>query len=259
MSSVIVNAIWNYKGGDLNGTQTAIFVRMAWYASDAGRDIFPSVATLCEQTKFKKTAVRETIQYLIEQKFLIRMITSKGRHTNTYKINLERLKLVDEFDQNSSKLDESAKRTDENQPSAKRTVNPPPNGLNPPPGDTIKTIKDESKNNNSVVDEKMIKKALKVGISEIQLEYLIKHNKADKVMFQLEALSNTKGVVNPIGWLTEAVKRDYAPHKANTAVLAPPAYEMWDEKKYRQECLEREKLIDPNHWADQMLNSSLKN
>jgi len=134
-----------------------------------------------------------------------------------------------------------------------------PQVVNPPFSNTKPESKTKENNNKAVVvDEKIIRKALGLGIKEFELMYLIEANSREKVEFHLEALLKAKGVRSPIAWLTDALKHGYTQPEANTAVFAPSSHEVWDEAKYKRDCREREKLSDPNDWREKMLSSVLQ-
>jgi hypothetical protein len=101
MSGKLLQAVWDYAGDDLNSTETHILARMAWYASDAGGDIFPSTATLCDQIKLGRTQLFENLKSLKHKEFIIPDGESKNK-TIRYRINLAKLGLEQEFNEFSS-------------------------------------------------------------------------------------------------------------------------------------------------------------
>lgn len=224
MSFEIARAVWNYTGTDLNGVQTAILARMAWYASDGGRDIYPSLKKLCQQTKFGETAVREAIKYLIKNEFLTVSYQSSGHHTNQYCINLKRLELVNEFDDKSSSIElstgESAKR-------GPRETNPSSNGGYTPretQGIPLATrtqytnnknniknnnVVDKTKTANRAIGNELTKLATSLGVDQFVMDSLAKQYPQDKIFQKLKLMSRTPGVTTPGGWLRTALKQDY--------------------------------------------------
>lgn len=101
MSGKLLQAVWAYRGSDLDCTETHILARMAWYASDAGGDIFPSIATLCLETKLGRSQMFERIKSLKNKGFIVPEGTS-GIKTKRYRISLEKLGVENEFNHMSS-------------------------------------------------------------------------------------------------------------------------------------------------------------
>jgi hypothetical protein len=95
MCHFIAQAVWDYQGDDLDGTQTAILSRMAWYASWSGIDIYPSIHSLSRQTKFTTRTIERTLKYLRDKKFIIvHKKANKSRHMATnYRINFEKINM----------------------------------------------------------------------------------------------------------------------------------------------------------------------
>lgn len=103
MSGKLLQAVWAYRGKDLDCTETHILARMAWYASDAGGDIFPAIKTLCEETKLGRTQMYERLKALKEKGFLIAEGAST-KQTIKYRLSLARLGIIDEFNDLSSRV-----------------------------------------------------------------------------------------------------------------------------------------------------------
>jgi len=109
MSGKLLQAVWSYRGKDLDCTETHILARMAWYASDAGGDIFPSIKTLCEETKLGRSQMYERLSGLKEKGFLIPEGVS-NKQTKRYRISVEKLGLINEFSNLSSQLELNSTR-----------------------------------------------------------------------------------------------------------------------------------------------------
>lgn len=266
MSAPIVMAIWNYQGKDLNGVQTAIFARMGWYASDAGRDIFPSVNTLSLQTKFGETAVREAIKHLIANSFLIQVETSTGRHSNKYNINLAKLGITNQFTSSSSTIPSAeplAKRRVENEPLAKRRVNPSPDEANPSPDEPNRLLNTNFKNNNVVVDEKLFELATKAGISSAEVEGMVTGFGKEQVAMQLKYLSRQTNVANPLGWVLTALKKNFKASPkpegqgSSNPIYNPSSNEIWSPELQARRNREAEKLASTS-WQDKAIAEKLK-
>lgn len=118
----------------------------------------------------------------------------------------------------------------------------------------------ELKNNSKVVvAEKIMKKALSLGITERQISTLIATHGEQKVIPQLDRLAEAKGVSTPIAWLTYAIKENIAPMATtgglkipSPAPMALASHEAWDENKYKANCRELEQLSDPNDWRNKL-------
>ena len=103
MSGKLLQAVWAYRGKDLDCTETHILARMAWYASDAGGDIFPSVNTLAAEIKLSRSQLYERLIGLKEKGFITPEGTSAKR-TVRYRLSPERIGVVDEFNDMSSRI-----------------------------------------------------------------------------------------------------------------------------------------------------------
>lgn len=77
----------------LNGIETSVYVRMALYASEDGRNIYPSLNTLVAELKYSKRAIQRSIKSLLAKERIILVKESiRGLHrANEYKINLKLL------------------------------------------------------------------------------------------------------------------------------------------------------------------------
>lgn len=95
MCHVIPQYVWNYDGKDLDGIQTAILSRLAWYAGWDGANIYPSISTLSEQTKFSISTIKRVLKYLRDHDFLIiDAEANRGTYTSTkYRINFDKIKM----------------------------------------------------------------------------------------------------------------------------------------------------------------------
>lgn len=254
MSFEIARAIWNYKGRDLNGTQTAILVRMAWYASDSGRDIFPSREELSRQTKFGLSTIRDALAYFRKEGFLIPEKALPGKAVN-YRISLERLQLTNQFNDNSSTLPEHEAPTTQAATAQVPRRQPPTTQAATA---HIKTSKNIFKNNNSVVDKKLLGQAISRGVTEVQINNFINTYGPERVTSQLRLLVATNGIINPIGWLTQALRKHYEPRIDGPVSIGAINNQIWSPDIYEQQCRERDKLIDPNDWREQELKSFLQ-
>lgn len=74
----------------LNGIETAVYARMALYANESGRSIYPSINTLVAELKFSRTTIKEAIKTLIDKRriILVKQGNSKTHQSNEYRINL---------------------------------------------------------------------------------------------------------------------------------------------------------------------------
>lgn len=117
----------------------------------------------------------------------------------------------------------------------------------------------ELKNNNSVVDKKLLNDALTAGINEGQLRELILAHGEAQVSIHLEQLLKAKKVSTPIAWLTYAIKHNIAPSAPTDALVAPksPTSGLWDENKYKAACKEAEALCDPNDWREKLISATM--
>lgn len=258
----IAKAVWDYNGKDLNGVQTAILARMAWYASSAGRDIFPSKETLVEQTKFSLSAVKSAIKYLIQNNFLIECTKSKGRHSTTYRINLERLKITQLFDQSSSTFDLSEPVARKPvvthitpQPVARKPVNRSGDDRNRSGDDHIKTNKDNYKNSSSNAADYLEELISTSNASrELIAELVAKHGN-EMLAKQLLNLSKRFNVANPDKWLRVACAKNYElaaeENKMVDFAMSPASYEVWTPCLQQQRNKAVEAFRDPNDWREQ--------
>jgi hypothetical protein len=269
MSAPIVMAIWNYTGKDLNATQTAIFVRMGWYASDAGRDIFPRVDTLVLQTKFSERTVREVLKHLRENNFIIVEAEATNTMPTKYKVNLARLGLTDEFTSRSNSMAGvlgCASCTPNCLGCASCTSGGAPRAVRGAPAAPINTIKHNIKNNNVVVDEKMLKLAEQANVTSTELDQLMTNFQPDQIAMQLKHLAKQKNISNPAGWMVTALSKCFKVVPTHTTEatsynpqpLNPASHELWTEQKYKRTCEEALKMSDPNDWREQMLSTTLK-
>ena len=77
----------------LTGIETAVYARMALYASEDGTNIYPGLNTLVAELKFSKSTIQRTIKALLDKKriVLIKQGNSQTHKANEYKINLSLL------------------------------------------------------------------------------------------------------------------------------------------------------------------------
>ena len=83
-----------YKGTySLTGIESAVYVRMALYASEDGGNIYPSLNTLVAELKFCKTAIKEAVKSLLRKNriILIKRGSSQTHTSNEYRLNLNLL------------------------------------------------------------------------------------------------------------------------------------------------------------------------
>lgn len=231
MSFEIARAVWNYTGTDLNGTQTAVLVRMAWYASDAGRDVFPSIDKLAEQTKFGRTTIKEAIKHLIKLGFLEVRQQSKGRYTNNYTISMPRLSLNNEFNDDSSSCEEESypqqpvaiRPVGEKQPVGKRPVNrsagdPQPVGSRPQytSNDDFKNnnVVEKSKTANRAIGNELNKLAATLGVDQYAVGSMLDKHPHEEVFKKLKLLSAARKVDKPTAWFIASFKDGYRQEKS---------------------------------------------
>ncbi len=153
MSGKLLQAVWNYEGSDLTSDQKHVLARMAWYASDAGRDIYPSIPKLCKQTGIPQSTMYRILTSLKENRFIVATGTSKLK-TKIYCMNLEKLGVEDEFNEFSS--------ISEIHPSRSGRGTPPGAGVSPlPERDPIDISNHYIERHDHHVDKKRAKKATK--------------------------------------------------------------------------------------------------
>jgi hypothetical protein len=77
----------------LTGIETAVYARMALYASEDGSHIYPGLNTLVAELKFSKSTIQRTIKSLIDKKriILVKEGNSQTHKSNEYQINLSLL------------------------------------------------------------------------------------------------------------------------------------------------------------------------
>jgi hypothetical protein len=74
----------------LTGIETAVYARMALYASEDGAKIYPSLNTLVAELKFSKSTIQRTIKALLDKRRIVlaKQGNSQTHKSNEYKINL---------------------------------------------------------------------------------------------------------------------------------------------------------------------------
>lgn len=232
MSFEIAGSIWNYQGNDLRGADKNILVRMAWFASFDGRNIYPSIQTLIEQSGYSRSTVFRSLLTLKKNNFLIVENATPGRPVK-YKINLH-------------KLNSKIYITDDTESSIPENISQSMRGCHPDTGGGViltpnKLFIKTKSNNNAVVQfqeikepfrhqiplasddptiTKILEKAKGLKLPLMSVMKLIKKHGRTKVERTLDLMSQQQNeeieIKKPIAWFTKAVQEDWAEEAPKT-------------------------------------------
>ena len=98
MSIKIALSVYNIDNKHLSSSEKHVLVRLALYAEDNGKNIYPSYEHISKQTGFSRRAVINVMNGLTQKGILKKKKRRKknGNDTNYYVIDLEKLKELDE-------------------------------------------------------------------------------------------------------------------------------------------------------------------